>query len=143
MRKITFNKNQIVELYSVESIEFVKCHECPYIKAHEKGEEISYIFPRLWRKKKYYEEDVYRLLWGFDTFVTKEEFNKSIRETIDFDIYHIFEKDGTFYRKPFVKIILTNGTEHRIYFDTVNECDEYISKIEKEFNNLITINVDC
>lgn len=141
--EITINKLHITELYIKDKKRFLDSEDSPFRLIGYKGEEIDYLFFRLWRKK-YYAEDTYRYLFCFDEVFTKTEVISYIKENLlPFENEHLYEdiNDKEIYIKPHVVLKLMNGSVHHKYFNTYEECEEFIKIFKNEYSNLITIEI--
>lgn len=136
---VAINKDQIVRLYPIDKMLFWNTSYCDWRLSETKGSEIFYFFFRFGRKK-YYDEDMYRQLFSRDTTLyTKEEMIERIKQEYNFDEYHLFEDGDDIYQKPNVMIELSNNKTITKYFDTIEECEQYINQLVSSNNNLIYI----
>lgn len=62
--------------------------------------------------------------------MTRSQFNKIFEKeflTNHRNWYYLF--DGTYYRRPFVKIFMVNETDFAKCFDTVSDCEKFVENI--------------
>lgn len=118
-------KSNVSQIYSVDKVEFGS-----YYLRYHKGEKIKYSLPR-WGRPEYYTEDLYRKLWDVEGILyTKEEVLNEIRSAHNFEEEHLFEYDGLVYTKPRVIIDLGHTRLDR-YFNTLEECDQFIENVKQ------------
>lgn len=81
------------------------------------------------------------LHWWDDEFVcTVDEFNeKRGRGYLGILLKNeeVFIENETFYLYPHCTIVMNNGSQHSVFFDTVEQLDEYVKELKLNGNHIV------